>query len=166
MSDKDNDKNIIQVPNKLKERAGDGGELPTLALKEAQMFMANNDIDFKPMATSHLKEIDTHFVVLKEAKTKAEKEFAMAKIIENIMQIKAHGGMFHYQIMSDIANIVLQLLEVTTDYNAALYQIIEAHNNSIRIIIKRNISGDGGMQGKEITDELNKAIKRYQTKYK
>ena len=161
------DKNIIEVPNRLKDKAGtDNGRDVTLAIKEAQMFMTNNDIDFKPMARRHLKEIDADFAVLQQAENDKEKKEALSRIIENIMQIKAHGGMFHYKIMSDIANVVLNFLETAKEFNAELYQIIEAHNNSIRIIISRNIKSDGGIQGKAIIEELQKATERYNRKYK
>jgi len=165
MSDKKND-HIINVPNPLKEKAGeDNGKSPMIAIKEAQLFMTNNDIDFKPMARRHLKEIETYFEKLKETKDDDEKNEFLNKIIENIMQIKAHGGMFHYQIMSDIANVVLHFLDNDIDFNQDLYQIIEAHNNSIRIIIKRDIKGDGGIPGKAIIDELTMVTKRYHKKY-
>lgn len=158
--------NLIEVPNVLKDKAGEGGEMPIMAIKEAQMFITSNDIDFKPMASRHLKEIDADFKSFQETEDKKGKDEYLKKIIENIMQIKAHGGMFHYQIMSDIANVVLHFLEGITEYHAELYQIIEAHNNSIRIVIKRNIKGDGGMQGQAIIEELQKVTKRYQKKYR
>jgi len=163
MSDKD--KYIIEVPNQLKEKAGEGKNPSMLAIKEAEMFIKNNDIDFKPMARRHLKLIDADFAKLKESTNEEEKKELYASIIDNIMQIKAHGGMFHYQIMSDIANVVLNFLDTTDVMNEDMFQIIEAHNNSIRIIIKRNIKGDGGVPGKEIIDELTKATKRYHKKH-
>ena len=163
MTDKKN--KMIQVPNVLKDKAGEGGEAPIMAIKEAQMFMTNNEIDFKPMAARHLKQIDADFKSFQNADDKKEKDDYLKKIIENIMQIKAHGGMFHYQIMSNIANVVLHFLDSITEYHPELYQIIEAHNNSIRIVIKRNIKGDGGMQGQAIMEELQNVTKRYQKKY-
>lgn len=148
----------------LKEKAGNGG-IPKHLLDDAHSHMCENDIDFRSMATKHLEIIDEQLKKLNTFKDEHEQQVAFETIIENIMQIKAHGGMFNYEVMSQIAGIALSFLEDAKEINEDLLKLIEAHNNSIRLVIARNIKGDGGEQGQAIVSELQKAVTRYSKKH-
>ena len=148
----------------LKEKAGDGG-IPKHLLDDAQYHIRDNDIDFRPMATKHLKIIDDNFQIMKSSTDDSKKQENFKVIVENIMQIKAHGGMFNYDVMSQIAAITLHILENAKEINEDLFQLIEVHNNSIKLVIARNIKGNGGEQGQAIVNELEKATLRYSKKY-
>lgn len=150
--------------NYLKEKAGDGG-IPQHLIESAQTFIRDNTIEYAPYASDHITEIEQSLKELKnENDSKKQKEW-MQKIIQHIMHIKAHGGMFDYDIMSDIASKTLTFLEDVEQINEDLFDIIEAHNVSIKLIINHNNKGNGGTEGKALDDEMKRVIGRYTKKY-
>lgn len=152
---------FITPPNKLKAKVGGGGIAPE-RLAQAQSFIQNNTVDFIPHAKSFLA-IVTEFA--KEAK-KSRNNFDQNKLAQPIMQLKANGGMFKYQLISHVADICLNFVETIDEMNDDAYDIIQAHVNTISIIINNQMTGNGGKEGLALTRELEKACKRYLNKHK
>ena len=134
---------ILDLPNHLKEKAGEGG-ISDHFLEKAEGFIRDNDIDFAPFALQHLTIIDDTLKELKEETKHKKQKKLLSTIIENIMHIKAHGGMFSYSIMSKISGLTLTFLDDIEHINEELFEIIEAHSNSSYLIINNKITGDGG----------------------
>ncbi len=154
---------FITPPNHLKAKTGSGG-IPKTRIDAAQNNIDTYEIDFAPIAKSLTQN-------LSEAIKAANDNIAHKKptnksaLIIPIMQIKANGGMFCYQLLSDVADICLQFLEALDDYNKEALDIVKAHENVILIIIKNNLHGDGGSEGYALVQELHKATKRYFKKF-
>lgn len=155
---------IIDPPNHLKEKAGSGG-IPKHCIEKAESFLQDNDIDFLPFAHQHLKDIENSLKKLKETQNPEKQKHHLSTIIEDIMHIKAHGGMFKCGIMSKISAITLTFLEDVEDIHEDIFQIINAHNDSIKLITKLGIKDDGGTQGTALIKELTNATLRYQKKH-
>ncbi len=151
---------FINPPNKLKAKMGTGG-IDLKLLEKAQLFIADNPIDFEPYADEFLKNIQAGLKKL--AKTRSEKDKDI--LAGQIMQIKANGGMFRYQLVSDIGNIALNFIDSLHEVNDDALNVLEAHEKTIQIIIANKLSGDGGMEGAALVRELEKACNRYFKKY-
>jgi hypothetical protein len=158
------DAEFIDPPNTLKKKAGAGG-IAEHILKKSQDFIKENDIDFIPYAKEHLKKINDCVKKLHATQDEGVEKLCLEEITENVMRLKAHGGMFNYAIMSSIADIALNCLEVTSSVNADLHQIITAHNNSIEGVIITGLKGDGGEAGAKLVSAFRLAAIRYQKKY-
>lgn len=158
------DAKFTNPPNKLKQKVGSGG-IPERLVDQGQGFIEENDIDFLPFANEYLREVKRHLNIIRNTENKEEQITSFDKITQNIMSIKAHGGMFNYPIMSDIADIALSFLEGAETRNEDLYKIIDAHNNSMDLIIAKDIKDSSDSQGSAIIDALYGATLRYQKKY-
>ena len=158
------DAEFINPPNTLKQKAGNGG-IPIQLIEQGETFIHENDIDFVPFARDHLKEIKNHLAELKKAKNDKARKKALDPIVQNIMLIKAHGGMFNYHVMSAVADVALKFLDGVEKYNEDLYQIIEAHNNSINVVIQAQMKGAVSTKSAALVDELREATQRFQKKY-
>jgi len=151
---------FITPPNKLKAKVGGGGIAPE-RIKQAQKFISTNSVDFIPHATTFLKLV-TEFAT--EAKNSRE-NFDRNKLANPIMQLKANGGMFQYTLISHVADICLRFVEAIDEMNNDAYQVIQAHVNTISIIINNKMTGNGGKEGGALIKELEKACRRYLEKY-
>ena len=151
---------FITPPNKLKAKVGGGGIAPE-RLKQAQNFINNNSVDFIPHAKTFL-DLVTEFAV--EAKNSRE-EFDRHKLSQPIMHLKANGGMFKYALITQVADICLRFVETIHDMNDDAYQVIQAHVNTISIIINNKMTGNGGAEGAALIKELEKACHRYLDKH-
>jgi hypothetical protein len=77
------------------------------------------------------------------------------------MQLKANGGMFHYDLVTKIAERFIQFMEVIENLDEEALEIITAFHTTIRAIILGRIRGDGGKRGDELLVALIDACTRY-----
>ena len=164
MTKKNGDVRFIKPPNKLKQKVGTGG-IDERVLEKAQTFIEKAELDFVPFAQQFLKELALY---AKEARQSNDNNKSAAKdrMIGPIMQLKANRAMFQYQLVSEVADIALQFLESIDRIDDDVFEIITAHENTIKVIISSKLKGDGGREGYALVKELDKACKRYFSKHK
>jgi hypothetical protein len=80
------------------------------------------------------------------------------------MQLKANGGMFHYPLVTSLADKLIQFLEVIAEADIAAIEIVLAFFTAIRAVVMGRITGSGGLQGAELQQALEEACQRYFTK--
>ena len=153
---------FIKPPNILKQKVGFGG-IPETRLIKSQEVIDSVQVDFVPYANDFLNALTTQ---IKEAKKDgANFDEIKDSMIRPVMQLKASGGMFHYQLISDIADIALQFLEAIEDINKDSLDVISAHEKTMRVIINNKLEGNGGKEGDALIKELDQACKRYFAKH-
>ncbi|NQZ14905.1 MAG: hypothetical protein HRT94_08810 [Alphaproteobacteria bacterium] len=155
---------FITPPNMLKQKMGSGG-IPEEVLKRSQEFIDNNNIDYEPYAQDYLEAIDGILQLTKKTRSPDSRVEYVEEISKNIMQLKSSGSMFGYSSITQIADTVLNFLEVNEHINADLYKIIEAHNAAVLVIINNKLRGAERKEIGSITKELYDAISRYNKKY-
>ena len=149
---------LITPPNRLKEKVGAGG-IDENVLQKAQAFLENNTVDFKPIASML---VDLLHEAISDCKSGAiTGEEAIESMLYPAMQLKAQGGMFHYPLISEISNILVNFLETVTDTDKDVMDIVVAHKMSINAVLNSQIKGDGGKVGRDLRDALLDACARY-----
>ena len=149
---------LINPPNKIKEKVGSGG-LDENIISKAQVMLENNTVDFKPIADML---IDVLAEAVQDAKGNVIKgEAAIEALIYPAMQLKAQGSMFHYPLVTEISNILVNFLETVTEADKDVLDIIVAHKMAIKAVISGKIQGDGGKTGKDLRDALMDACNRF-----
>lgn len=154
----------LKPQNRLKSKVGSGG-IDQKYIKEAEEVINNNTIDFGPYALKLLDGIKRAIDSGKENSPDKPSDTFIKTVTPSFMQIKAHGALFHYHLLTDVANNILHFMEHTKVWNADAYKLIEAHYNTMIIITKNAIQGDGGKDGDCLLDELSSARERYISKY-
>ena len=155
---------FINPPNRLKAKVGIGG-IDEQLLDKAQNYIKKVEINFKPTAQQLLKDVQDDINNLKNAKNQKERLKQKDNLAGSIMQIKANGGMFGYQLMGEIAALALHFLDHITDVNDDAMNVIDVHEKSMQLILINNLKGDGGQEGYALVKELEKACARYNKKY-
>lgn len=149
--------------NKVKKKAGSGG-IPDVILQRAEVLIEeNHHVDFNPFAEKYLSNIEQSLLELIENNYVSPK--SMTTISENIMHLKANGGMFGYMLVSYVADIALNFSDNQKIINEDFVKIIKAHNKTIRLIISNKLKGDGGNGGNALKEEFYNAIVRFNKKY-
>ncbi len=149
---------LITPPNRLKEKVGSGG-IDENVLVKAQNLLENNTVDFKPIAAMLIELLSEAITDAKNGNIKGE--VAIEAMIYPAMQLKAQGTMFHYPLVTDISNILVNFLETITTVDKDVLDIVVAHKMSINAVLASQIKGDGGKVGKELRDALMEACNRY-----
>lgn len=149
---------LLIPPNQLKAKIGTGG-IDEAVLVKAQELLENNTIDFKPIA---LMLMDLLHEAIADAKAGTlQGERAIEAMLYPTMQLKAQGGMFHYPLISEISNILVNFLETVIFVDKDMLDIVVAHKMSINAVLGSQIKGDGGKVGRELRDALLDACARY-----
>ena len=154
---------FIEPPNVLKQKVGDGG-MDQLRLQRAEDYIDDNPADFRNIAFTLMEQLEKLIKAGKSGKISGRKGVDM--LTHPIMELKATGGMFRYMLVSEIADIVLNFLENIDELNEDVFEIIDAHQNTLNIIINNKLQGTGGVEGRALAQELYGACRRYYTKYK
>lgn len=151
---------FINPPNYLKEKVGSGG-LGENILAKAQALLENNTVDFMPLANMYLEGLMNGIEATKDSNPEDDQEYLISMMLYPAMQLKANGGMFHYQLVTSVADRLIQFLEVIPEPDIESVEIILAFHSTIRAIVQGKIKGDGGKHGDELLKALNTACMRY-----
>ncbi|MCB9987992.1 MAG: hypothetical protein H6868_01510 [Rhodospirillales bacterium] len=149
---------IIRSNRLLQAKVGNG-PLDEKKIAKSQEVIDNFEIDFAPLATEHLDELE-HLVVKALKAGSAPKELA-EDITQTIMQLKANAGMFGYGLMGNLTTIMLNFLENIDEMDEDVVDIVDAHQQTLRAIVSNRMAGDGGEHGRELQKELKDACRRY-----
>lgn len=153
--------NILKANRLLQAKVGLGPVDPKL-IEKSQALIDKNEVDFQPLAAEYIEALE---LALSDAK-KGEKEDSqiLQDFIEPVMQIKANAKMFNYELVGNLANIMLNFLETLEEMDKDVLEIVEAHQKTLVLIINNKMKGDGGEYGAELVKELKDACKRYFSK--
>lgn len=152
---------LVTPPNVLKKKAGHGGFDPAV-LTKAQTTLEENTVDFKPIAVEFLALLGDALAKAKEGTENRDE--SVDAIIYPAMQLRAQGAMFHYPLITQIADILVNFLETVTAIDKDVRDIVNAHKVSINVVLANQMKGDGGKVGKGLCDELVEACARYKMK--
>lgn len=154
---------FITPPNTLKEKVGKGG-LSADVLKKAQALIENNKYNFRPEGEKILENMLKAISQARRPENKDEEKL-ISDILYFAMQLKTNGGMFHYELVTKIADRLVQFLEVIEQIKAPELEIIEGFYSTLRVVFVSEIKGDGGMKGQQLYGALIEACMRYFEKF-
>jgi hypothetical protein len=149
-------------PNILREKCGYGGIAPD-KLTQAQTFINENPLDFAPIAAAILKRLDAG--IDDARRRKVYDRAAMSAISGPVMELKANGAMFGYHLISDVAAVLLNFLEIIGELNEDAVNIVVVHRQTLHVIVTNKLQGSGGGHGTALLQELCEACERYFKKY-
>jgi len=149
---------LLAPPHMIKQKAGSGGIDPKLVQK-AQTTIDNADIDFSDIANPLLSQIDTALEQTKAGMLKRHE--SVEAIIYPAMQLKAHGTMFQYPLVTTLCNTLIDFLDTLTEINSIVVEIILSYQKTLKLILKQKMKGDGGKDGKALRDALEEVCERY-----
>ncbi|QQG35459.1 MAG: hypothetical protein HYS17_07900 [Micavibrio aeruginosavorus] len=155
---------IIKPPNTLKAKVGSGG-ISEAILNKAQALLENNIVDFMPLAEMYLQNLMRAIETAQTNSDKLDTETLIAGMIYPAVQLKANGGMFHYPLVTTMADRLIQYLEVIVEADMDALEIVLAFHTTIRAVIMGRIIGTGGRHGQELLAALNDACMRYFERY-
>ncbi|MAH04914.1 MAG: hypothetical protein VX740_00545 [Pseudomonadota bacterium] len=159
---------FIKPPNILKSKVGSGG-LSQSILSKAQDLLENNTVDFRPLGEMYLNQlqegIDLSAIDLDSPEEDRHGEKNIRQMLYPSMQLKANGGMFHYDLVTIIGDKLVQFLEVIERPDLEALEIVQAFHTTIRAVLLGQIQGSGGRYGNELVQALDDACYRYFIKY-
>ena len=102
------DVSIIKASNLLQTKVG-RVQLDTRKVEKSQRVIDNNDVDFAPLGAQFLDELSE--ILEKADELWGDPAFFKEKVTEPVMQLKANAKMFKYDLVGDLATVMLSFLE-------------------------------------------------------
>jgi hypothetical protein len=154
---------VIKASTNLQTKVGTG-PLDEKTIERCQDVMDNNDVDFAPLAMEYLNKLEEAITAVKSGSL-SMKENVQA-MTAPVMQLKANATTFKYSLIGNLANVMLSFLEGIKEIDGDVIAIVGAHHQTLKAIVLKKMSGDGGATGRVMEEELKGACARYFSKKK
>mgnify|MGYP001628251483 FL=1 len=152
---------VIKANYMLQAKVG-AGPLDAQKVDACQKVIDNNDVDFAPMAKDILDRLANAIDNARTGKTDLKQ--AVQEMTEPVMELKANAGLFRYDLIGNLANVMLSFLESVKTMDKTMIEIVDAHHKTLTAIVMKKMQGDGGKYGKQLEQELKDACLRYYQK--
>lgn len=151
---------VIKANRMLQAKVG-SGPLDEKTVEKCQEVIDKNDVDFTPLAKQYLDQLA---VAIQKAKgQEIQLDEAVALMTQPVMELKANATIFKYDLIGNLANVMLSFLEAVRELDKTVLEIVDAHHKTLSAIVAKKMKGDGGKYGKHLEHELKDACKRYFT---
>jgi CheY-like chemotaxis protein len=151
----------FRLPNTLKEKAGGANitgpaEIPMELLEEAEQQLQRAALDFSTWATEYLSRLSDLCTQALKQPTGRTPHFQNINLLA--LELRGQGGTFGYPLISTFGKMLYDstIDGCPEDDNAV--EIVKAHIDAMRAVMREKISGDGGAIGRELTMSLTQAV--------
>lgn len=150
--------NVYKASKMLQQKVG-SGPLDEAIVAKSQKVLDENDVDFTPLGLQFLAKLE---LALKSANDESipMKDRKQA-LTAPVMELKANASIFKYNLIGNLANIMLSFLESTPELDKDAITIVDAHHKTLNMIVVKRMTGDGGQHGEIFMRELKDACTRY-----
>ena len=156
----------FRLSNHLTEKVGgmgssEPGEIPTALLQEAEEELERSALDFTDWAADYLAKLSKLCEKALEKEGTRTAEFEEINLLAH--ELRGQGGTFGYPLITIFGKM---LFDVTGDgcvQDDSAVEIVKAHIDAMRAVIREKVAGDGGQVGRELLKSLEVAIERQST---
>ncbi|MCW8836268.1 MAG: response regulator [Rhodospirillales bacterium] len=151
----------FRLPNRLKDKAGGLGhpgaaEIPIDILEKAEESLNRSRLDFAHWAEGYLHELSDLCTqaLLKPGRRNVHFE----KINLLALELRGQGGTFGYPLITVFGKMLYDVTREGCREDDDMVEIVKAHIDAMRVVLREKITGDGGAVGKELRKSLQKAV--------
>ncbi len=116
---------VYKATRELQMKAGTG-QVDEKTILAAEKVIQESKIDFASMAREHLFELKKSLNAATEKGVDLEK--ARPALTKPIMALKSESSMFGYDLVGQLANIMLSFLESVDTFDKTVIDILNAHH--------------------------------------
>jgi hypothetical protein len=149
---------FVKPPNALKQKLGVGGLDPAV-IEKAEKFIAEHTVDFGMLGAQLVQALGDGMSTAKEGGLPQEP--AIEVILYPAAQLKAQGTMFHFPLVTRIAEILVSFLESVEATNDDVFEIVEAHKSALTYVLSNNLRDETSAHGRALQNTLQEACRRY-----
>ncbi|MBL6929238.1 MAG: response regulator [Rhodospirillales bacterium] len=155
------------LPNSLKDkvggiRGGELGEIPSDLLEEAEATLERAALDFTDWAETYLANLSGLCDQALEQKQEARRRY-FAEINMLAHELRGQGGTFGYPLISVFGKGLYEVTGIECEETDNAVEIVKAHVDVMRAVLREKIAGDGGEVGRELKKTLEAGIEKLMT---
>lgn len=149
---------IIKASNKLQMKAGTG-DIDTIKIARAELILQNNSENFSQMGLQFLSRLEAGIERARNLERIPQDK--IEGLVRPVMELKANAKIFKFDLVTELANIMLGFLENLKVVDSEAIEIVSAHHRTLHAILFDNVRGPGGERGRQLSRELEEACQRY-----
>lgn len=151
--------------NRLKDKLGGAGggdfKISDEALAKCQEAFQSLAEDYPDWVMGNLRTLLDFHNELVFAEQGAERQRLYPKIRELAHDMKGQGGTFGYPLISKFSDSLYGFVSPNAGTSDNHIELIRSHIDSMSVVIRERIKGDGGEVGNELSKGLEQAIEKY-----
>jgi len=145
---------IIEVPNKLAEKAGNF-HVDKAKVRRIETKLASLATNFPSLAQGELRRL----AELWQSRKRAPDDETVRRELEKLAHdFKGEGGTVGYPLVTEIAASLLLLLRHGDIGREETRAAVDAHIGALHLVLASKITGDGGEHGRELTNGLRASV--------
>jgi hypothetical protein len=154
--------------NRLKNKVGGNmtsdvaGQFDQRLVAQATVAVEKLRPPYKDQTGADLKAL-TELVTAAQTVGAAQRGEFMSRIASIALNIQGLGNTFGYELMTQFGRSLRRFAWTLDSATDEQLLIVKAHIDTMRVVMARDIRGDGGVLGKELWNALEKAMARYGT---
>lgn len=156
----------FRLPNRLKEKAaggavpkGEAGEMPTDLLEQAEQQLERAALDFTEWAMGYLAKLSDLCTEALMKPGRRDHYFAEINLLAH--ELRGQGGTFGYPLVSVFGKMLYDVTGEGCREDDHAVEIVKAHIDTMRAVLREKIAGDGGEVGRELLKGLKAAIDKH-----
>ena len=149
---------IFKASNRLQIKSG-VGEINPAKVERAELALQNNTENFSVFGLQLLSKLEAGIEHARNPDRPMQER--LDGLTQPVMELKANARMFHYALVTDLANVMLGFLESVKVLDQDAIEIVAAHYRTLHAIISAQTKGDGGDGGTKLRRELEDVCQRY-----
>lgn len=155
----------FRLPNALRAKVagslvgrGAVGEIPMALLERAENELQRAAFDFTEMARRYLSDLSNLCEEALKQPAGRRKQFEAINILAH--ELRGQGGTFGYPLITTFAKMLYSATGDGCREDDNGIEIVKAHIDAMRAIIRDKVAGDGGDAGRALTAGLQAAIEK------
>jgi len=151
---------LITPPNLLKAKVGTGGVggIDPDLIKRAEDVIDTMSDEFAESVTREIMRLMKLAMDLENDPAKAEKILKKVRRVGH--DLRGQGATYNYDLISDVAASLYRYTERLSGSAALNGEVIRAHADAMRAIIKNQVKGNGGEVGVDLVKSLDALVDR------
>jgi hypothetical protein len=155
---------IFKLPNYLKQKMGSNAArqpfvLPADVLANAEANLKREAEGFLDWAKQFLDHLAKQVTQAKALSGERTSNFEQINLIAH--ELRGQGGTFGYPLITVFAKSLYEVTKPPCREDDASLDIVKAHIDTMRAVIREKIEGDGGELGQQLFKALKAAIAKY-----
>lgn len=149
--------------NRLKEKVGglgssEGGSIPADIIEKCEEQLERAKVDFTDWAMNYCSELSD--LATEALMQPGRRNVYFEKMHTLALELRGQGGTFGYPLISVLGKMLYDTTYEGCREDDNAVEIVKAHVDAIRAVIRERIAGDGGTVGKQLLLSLKQAVKK------
>ena len=151
---------LIKPPNILKAKVGATGVdgIDPELIKRAEGVVDTMSAEFADSVSLEITELMQLAMDLEDDPSTAELVLKKARRIRH--DLRGQGATYSYDLISDVASSLFRYTECISSFTKLNPDVLRAHADAMRAVIKNQVKGDGGEIGIDLVKSLESLVGR------